>query len=92
MLRRRLLLLVGVLVAGTGIAVGASVGADTSPPPPGRSSVGVYVDSYGDDTRGTVACTRGSLTLEHGDGTLFMENTPPGLIVCLVTIRGLVEA
>jgi hypothetical protein len=85
-MNRRLALLAGATLAGGSILV-APADATTPTHDPYTSSVGIYVQSYHDDTVGTISCSRGSLKLVHGDGTLFMENSPPKTIICFITVK-----
>lgn len=92
---RKIIVIVALLVVASvaGLIAGRA-NAETTPPPPapGTSSIAVTVNSYHDDTRGTISCSRGDLVLVHGDGTVIMENVPAEKMICFVTIKRLATA
>ena len=87
---RRLLVMLALSIAlciGGGTLLAAA--ADDPPPPPSqRTLVGIMIDSKDGLTETSINCLgNGRHRTVDGDGTLFMPNTRPQTMLCIIDIR-----
>jgi hypothetical protein len=92
---RPALLIIGILciISGLTFLIVPFATADTTPftpHDPYTTRVGVFIDSYNNDTSSYINCfTEGVQQPSglEGDVTLFMENRSPHTIWCVITIK-----